>query len=448
MNKKCVTLFLVTLSLAALAFAQKRGLDNRRSHQGVDLPVMESAGGWQVKVVCGGVSALLTVDAPDIVTVTDEKYDSLALFKGPFWRCGTPLEGVKAEACSVSDALDTASLVVRDGPGAAAKSYARVKDYQLEPRWAGFGRVEGGAIPANKPVYASYRYVMRRIDSVVLTAENQLVLRKGLPHVATPRQPLLMEGETRAGNVWISGWMESIKSTHLFPILEAAYPERSSNGLSIAERFLPKTLAKLQSGSSPVRILAWGDSVTECVYLPFLQKWQEQFAGRLRERFPKANIVMITEGWGGRTTSAYRNEPPGSPRNYAEKVLALKPDLIISEFINDASMNEGAVLENYGVILNDFKAIGSEWIILTPHYARPDWMALKSERDIDHDPRPYVRGLRLFCDNNDVAVADASLRWGRLWRQGLPYTTLLVNNINHPDERGMKIFADALISLF
>ena len=410
-------------------------------------PRMEPADAWQVKVTCGEISAVLTVDPPDLVTVTDEKYDTLALFQGPFWRCGTPLLGTKAEACSVADALENASLVVRDGPGAAAKAYALDTDYKLEPRWGGFGRIEGGAIPADKPVFASYRYVMMRLDSAVLTADKKLVVRKGVPHVATPRPPDLAAGETRVGNVWLSGRIDKLTSTNLFPILEAAYPEPPRAGPTVAEKLLPKTLAKLQSGA-PVRILAWGDSVTECIYLPFAQKWQEQFAARLRERFPKATIVMLSEGWGGRATASYRAEPPGSPRNYAEKVLALKPDLIVSEFINDASLDEAAVLENYGAILKDFKAIGAEWAILTPHYSRADWRGLKQEREIDQDPRPYVRGVRLFGENSHVAVADASLRWGRLWRQGLPYSTLLMHTINHPDERGLKLFADALMDLF
>ncbi len=410
-------------------------------------PRMEPADAWQVKVTSGEISAVLTVDPPDLVTVADEKYDTLALFQGPFWRCGTPLIGTKAEACSVADALENASLTVRDGPGAAAKTYALDKDYKLEPRWGGFGRIEGGAIPADKPVFASYRYAMMRLDSAVLTADKKIVLRKGVPHVATPRPPELAAGETRVGNVWLSGRIDKLTPTNLFPIMEAAYPEPPRAGPTVAEKLLPKTLAKLQAGA-PVRILAWGDSVTECIYLPFAQKWQEQFAARLRERFPKASIVMLSEGWGGRATASYRAEPPGSPHNYAEKVLALKPDLIVSEFINDASLNEAAVLDNYGAILKDFKNLGAEWAILTPHYSRADWMGLKQEREIDQDPRPYVRGVRLFGENNHVAVADASLRWGRLWRQGLPYSTLLMNNINHPDERGMKLFADALMELF
>jgi hypothetical protein len=75
-------------------------------------------------------------------------------------------------------------------------------------------------------------------------------------------------------------------------------------------------------------------------------------------------------------------------------------------------------------------------------------MGLSSERDCDQDPRPYVKGLREFAPAHHVALADASLRWGHLWREGIPYTTLFLNAINHQDERGMKLFADALMALF
>ncbi len=75
-------------------------------------------------------------------------------------------------------------------------------------------------------------------------------------------------------------------------------------------------------------------------------------------------------------------------------------------------------------------------------------MGLTREREIDQDPRPYVQGLREFATKHDVALADASLRWGRLWRQGIPYSSLLVNSINHPNADGMKLFADALMALF
>jgi hypothetical protein len=75
-------------------------------------------------------------------------------------------------------------------------------------------------------------------------------------------------------------------------------------------------------------------------------------------------------------------------------------------------------------------------------------MGMTKQRDIDDDPREYVKFLRTFTAENRIPLADASLRYGRLWRQGIPYNTLMMNNINHPNTRGMKIFADALMALF
>jgi hypothetical protein len=134
--------------------------------------------------------------------------------------------------------------------------------------------------------------------------------------------------------------------------------------------------------------------------------------------------------------------------NYEEKVLGAKPDLVVSEFVNDAGLSSQAVEQRYSKLLADFEKIGAEWIILTPHYVRPDWMGLNRERDIENDPRPYVAGLREFAAKHLVALADASRRYGRLWRQGIPYSSLMLNSINHPDERGMTIFADGLMTLF
>ncbi|MDD4101986.1 MAG: SGNH/GDSL hydrolase family protein, partial [Kiritimatiellae bacterium] len=235
----------------------------------------------------------------------------------------------------------------------------------------------------------------------------------------------------------------------LFTVMEQAYPENPKTSPNAAERLTPKTMAKLKAGET-VRILAWGDSVTDAGYLPDrdTNRWQEQFARRLRERFPTAKIEMLTEAWGGRNTESYRNEPPGSPHNYREKVLDVRPDLIVSEFVNDAWFTESQVYERYGRIRDEFREIGAEWMILTPHYVRPDWMGLTAEKEIDDDPRAYVKALRKFTADNNIALADASLRWGRLWRQGTPYSTLMMNNINHPDPFGMSLFADALMALF
>src|SRR6185436_18314399 len=114
------------------------------------------------------------------------------------------------------------------------------------------------------------------------------------------------------------------------------------------------------------------------------------------------------------------------------------------EFVNDAYMTPEVVETKYSALLKRFQEIGAEWIILTPHFVRPDWMGAATVR-VETDPRPYVAGVRQFTAKHNVALADASLRWGHLLKEGIPYTTLLSNSINHPDDRGHELFAQALI---
>ena len=406
-------------------------------------------GEWQVKVVADGAEATLTLDGPETLKVADEKIGRLPLFnpKGAEYARGAKLAGVRAQECTVRHALDPASLTVRLAPGGAP--LVRGKDYEAEPTWGCVGRLEGGAVGAETPVYVSYAYGTMRLDSAVLTLDKKIVLRKGVPHVSLPVPPAMAAGETRLANIWVTARLAKLGEANLFPVLEATYPEPAKASPALAEQRIPKTVAKLKAGGK-VRILAWGDSVTNGGYLPEpgAERWQEQFVRRLRARYPKAEIELASEAWGGRNTDSYFKEPPGSEHNYKEKVLDAGADLIVSEFVNDAGLNEAGVAQRYGRIRDDFKKIGAEWVILTPHYVRPDWMGLASEQHIDEDPRPYVKALRTFTSENGIALADASLRYGRLWRQGLPYSTLLMNNINHPNPSGMSLFADALMALF
>lgn len=407
------------------------------------------AGDWQVKVAAAGAEAVVAVPGPETVRVADEKLLSLPVYnpQAAQYARGAKLAGVRAQECTARYALDPESLVVRAAPGEAA--LVRGKDYEAELTWGCVGRLEGGSLAANTPVFVSYAYDTMRLDSVVLGADKKIVLRKGVPHVANPAAPALAAGETRLANIWVTPRLKKMDEAHLFPVLESAFPAPPKMSLSVAEKLIPKTLAKLRSGGK-VRILAWGDSVTNGGYLPEPEKnrWQEQFVRRLRERFPKAEIELVTEAWGGRNTDSYRAEPPGSVHNYQEKVLNAKPDLVVSEFVNDAGFDEAGTLRRYSRIRDEFRAIGAEWIILTPHYVRPDWMKLASEKNIDDDPRPYVKALRQFAAESGIALAEGSLRYGRLWRQGIPYSTLMMNSINHPNPFGHGLFADALMELF
>lgn len=411
-------------------------------------------GDWEVRVTVSEprpLSATVRVAPPELVTVTSERYNALPIFNphAGGWVKGAQLRGVQAQETTSPGLLEPDSFILRAGPQSSDALLERGKDYEIDLAWGTFGRTTNGVIQPDQPVFASYRHGQLRLDAIVLTRDGRIVLRKGEARAAAPVSPKIEPGERHLGNIWLPKPAARLEPENLFPILELAFPEPPKSDPSPAEQHLPKTMKKLQSGER-LRILAWGDSVTVGMYVPDWERnrWQEQFVARLRQRFPKADIELLTEAWGGRTTGSYLNEPPGSEHNYREKVLATKPDLIVSEFVNDAGLNPQQVEERYGKLLADFQEIGAEWIILTPHYVRPDWMGLTREREIDVDPRPYVAGLRQFATHHPVALADASLRYGRLWRQGLPYNTLMMNAINHPDARGMKLFADSLMELF
>ena len=415
---------------------------------------LKLAGDWDVLVTIKeprAIAATVHVTPPQFVAVVAEKHDSLPQFNtnGGGWAKGAQLRGVCAQETTTPFLLDAESLVLRAGPEPDAPLSARGEDYEADLTWGTIGRSVGSAIKEGQPVFASYRHALLRIDAVVVTRAGRVELRQGEPRAAAPLPPEPGQGERRLANIWLPGDLSRLGPEHLFPVLETAYPEPPKLKPAPAEQLLPKTMKRLRSGER-LRILAWGDSVTVGTFVPDWERnrWQEQFVARLKARFLRANVELLTEAWGGRNTSSYLGEAPGSPHNYQEKVLALKPDLIISEFVNDGGLSPAQVNERYGKLWADFRGIDAEWIILTPHYVRPDWMGLNREREVDDDPRPYVAGLREFAPQHQIALADASRRYGRLWRQGIPYSSLMLNSINHPDARGMKIFADALMELF
>lgn len=407
------------------------------------------AGDWAVQVsVPGAATQVLNVAPPLIRSVTAEKHATLPLFnpQAGGWARGARLEGLRSQETTSPYLLDPASFALRAGPSPESLLFTSGVDYELDPVWGTFGRLPGSRIAADQPVYATYRHAQMRLDAVVLTAAGKIALRPGEPRAAAPSLAALAPGDRHLGNIYLPRGIAKLETDHLFPILESAYPEPPRGP---RHPVIERLVRRLQAGQ-PLRILAWGDSVTDATYLPDrdTQRWQEQFVVRLRQQYPQARIEMLTQAWGGRNTGSYLAEPPGSPHNYKETVLAVKPDLIISEFVNDSGLTPPRVEERYAKLLADFQAIGAEWIILTPHYVQPERMAFTREREIDQDPRPYVEGLRQFTAKHNVPLADASLRYGRLWRQGIPYNTLLLNAINHPDARGMRLFADALMALF
>ena len=392
---------------------------------------------WTVDIRCGSRTERLRILPVKAVRITNEKHDSVML-RNPDcapW-CRTRLKMLVTSECTAGYALQPGSLVLTDANGTV---FEPGRDYEINEEYGTFMRTADGRIREGEAVFASYSFFHSRLDSIVLAEDGVIVQRLGEEDIATPAPPTVLPGEKRLANIYFTGHPDRISDDMIFPVLTKTLPAGQSQ-----TALMPKTVAKLKSGRK-VRILVWGDSVTECCYLPEKEQYQTMFLKRLRKAYPKADIEMRTLGWGGRSTRSFLQEPAGSPFNFQEQVVAWKPDLVVSEFVNDGGYSPEMCEECYGTILDAFRRNGIEWLILTPHYIKLSWMGLKSQKNCSEDPRYLVGFLRKFGRENNVAIADGSLKYGHLWETGIPFMIYMVNTINHPDRRGMELFADALI---
>src|SRR5688572_202415 len=184
-------------------------------------------GDWEVKIQFAGKSATVRVPPSELVTVTAEKHDSLPVFnpKAGGWVKGLQLVGVRAQETTTPYLLDKSSLVLRSGPDATSAALVAGKDYEADLSWGTVGRLTNGSIQAKQPIYASYRHAQLRLDAVVLTRDGRIELRQGKPLSAAPVAPEVAAGEKHLGNSWLPGHIVKLSEDHLFPILEAAYPE-------------------------------------------------------------------------------------------------------------------------------------------------------------------------------------------------------------------------------
>jgi lysophospholipase L1-like esterase len=386
-----------------------------------------------------------TIDPAFEITLTDQPYESLPVFnpQAGGWMKGARLRELITAECTATGKLRPDTLRVKPAPGDAAP-FNLGTDYELDPVWGTFGRVEGGAIAPDQTVYVDFEYAPDRLDALYWSEDGSLVVAGGEPGVGVLSLPAGPEGAVHVGSVWVPGNTESLDTgTNLYMVDFALEPlPAPAEGPGLAN-----TLRKLRAGE-PVTVVAWGDSVTAGGGLENPEeRYQAVFIKKLRKRFPRSEITLIDAGWGGASSRQYLDAPEGGTHDFKRDVLEPKPDLVTIEFVNDAGLDEAGVERQYTEILGHLHGAGAEVVLITPHLVRPDWMPVESAR-FDEDPRPYVRGLRQFAQKHGVALADASLWWTRLNRQGVPYMTLMNNSINHPDPRGHRFFAEALLALF
>ncbi len=349
-------------------------------------------------------------------------------------------------------------------PGALAEHSIVVKhkgqtltpgiDYQVaEKNWNWtLTRLPDATVPNGDKVDVSYNYSLLRLDSRIKLANGDIVLRQGTPEVTIPKPVNLQPGETRLANIFINYYDDGADS-QVFIVNQTADQAKTHTTVNR----IPKTMAKIQSGK-PVKIVTWGDSVTAGgdASSPDLA-YPKLFEKQLHEKFPQARITVENVSVGGSFSNLWIN-PEAYPQYTSmprfskaqwQRVVDAQPDLVTIEFVNDASYNRDTVYEVYGEIMDRLNAIGAEVILITPHFTSFERMGFADHSYADAvEIRKYVLALIEFANEFELAIADASSRWAHLYQEGIPYTTLLGNGFNHPDDHGHRIFAEELMKNF
>ena len=337
-------------------------------------------------------------------------------------------------------AIEPSSVKVRKG----ITTLKEGDDYILDHEWGSLGLGQESCVTAEDLVTVDYSFSLLRIDSVIRNSNGQEILRKGASNLTVPLPPFLGTEEERIANIFVPYHSDG-KDIKVFRVLET--PEQAVTYTTPGR--LPKTMSKIKSGE-PVKVVCWGDSVTVGGDASEPDKrYAVVFEQRLKEKFPDAHIEVETVAVGGSNSRQWLYPdrfPRGDKQCRWEYIANAKPDLVTLEFVNDAGLTQENLDIVYTDIMERVKSLGAEIIFILPHFTMMEMMGFKTLREKDH--RPYVEALRNFAEKHSYAIADASSRWEHLWKEGIPYITLLRNGINHPDDRGHELFADELIKCF
>jgi lysophospholipase L1-like esterase len=376
----------------------------------------------------------LPIDPAEMATVEDE-WHPITDQRPQTWHSGTRLLAGRHPGRPNPVNLGPNAVVVYDQEKRTGTCYERDKDYFLDIEWGALCRLPTGKIKPNQRVAISYTYPMRRIDRIEVTPAGEVLLRRGTARPDLPLVPPATAGCLTLATVYRACYAKDVRPEHVFVL----NPEKAAEVPTPDTHPVAVTLEKLRSGQ-PVTIVCWGDSVTDAGDVnPPEARYVNLFGTRLRERFGKADIKVINAGIGGTSTE-------GRLPAYEKEVLAHKPNLITVEFVNDMGLPPDKLQANWKNAIAQTRNIGAEFVVITPHFVMPSWMNKPFSRGPEN--RPNCLALRKLAAEQKVGLADAARRWELLEYQGIPYETLLLNGINHPDPRGHALFVDELMRLF
>jgi acyl-CoA thioesterase-1 len=207
---------------------------------------------------------------------------------------------------------------------------------------------------------------------------------------------------------------------------------------------LPRLYRKLMNGEA-VTYVVFGDSIStgaEASEEP--RKYYNLFVEALRERFPKAVIQIQMKAIGGETSLRALSR-------VVADVIETNPDLVtIGYGMNDQNKQDdgsnAVSLELYkGNIAQMIEAIqkqtDAELILITPCLPNPLW------KYASDNVAEYAGALRELGAEYGVVIADLQQIWLAELSAGKTHESLLLNNVNHPNDYGHQLYAQSLLQL-
>ncbi|CAN7410176.1 SGNH/GDSL hydrolase family protein [Paenibacillus sp. LjRoot153] len=194
-----------------------------------------------------------------------------------------------------------------------------------------------------------------------------------------------------------------------------------------------------------ISLVVLGDSISMGAEIPNVNfTFAHRFAEQLRSRFASSEVTLTMKAVGGETSRR------GLLR-LQEDVIACQPDVVtIGYGMNDQNWdvergNDVPPPEferHIAAMIEQLRAqTGAAIILITPCQPNLRWhFASKNVAE-------YADSLRRLATQYKVALADAQKLWLAELAAGKSNASLLMNNVNHPNEYGHSLYARALAEL-
>jgi acyl-CoA thioesterase I len=208
-----------------------------------------------------------------------------------------------------------------------------------------------------------------------------------------------------------------------------ACPLRAAQPPSVAD-----VAAAMEAGQRPVRIVAFGDSVTGVYYHTGGRRaWCEMLGIALRKTYPKAQLEMINAGISGHTTA-------NALERIDRDVIAKKPDLVVVMFgLNDIVRgDEKSFCANTKEIITRCHKAGAAVVVCTFNsvYENTD-RAISRTAHFAQLARDVAKEMSVPLADNYAAYEALRAKDPTAWR-------LLMSETIHPGMLGHKLFAEVM----